>query len=124
MESKKTDWLLVMVFIVSLISLALLIFYGNKILNLISDDQISSQNIVADDFQDVNNSDVDNTESVDCCDNNPQQYRRCELYGTVSEDWRYHGQKRYVCANGDGSYSSCERNLGDCSCENENECAW
>ena len=86
MESKKTDWLLVMVFIVSLISLALLIFYGNKILNLISDDQISSQNIVADDFQDVNNSDVDNTESVDCCDNNPQQYRRCELYGTVSED--------------------------------------
>ena len=124
MESKKTGWLLVMVFIVSLISLALLIFYGNKILNLISDDQISSQNIVADDFQDVNNSDVDNTESLDCCETNPQQYRRCELYGTVSEDWRYHGQKRYVCANGDGSYSSCERNLGDCSCENENECAW
>ena len=121
MESKKTDWLLVLIFIASIINLALLIFYGNKILNLISDNQISSQNIVADNS---NDSDVNNVESKDCCDTNPQQYRRCELYGTVSEDWRYHGQKRYVCANGDGTYSSCERNLGDCSCDSGHECAW
>ena len=124
MESKKTGWWLMLLCIISVIILVLLIFYGNKISNLISEDQVSSQNIVVDNPQNADTSKVGNAEFLDCCETNPQQYRRCELYGTVSEDWRYHGQKRYVCANGDGSYSSCERNLGDCSCENENECAW
>lgn len=119
MESKKTDWLVILVFIVVLVNCALLIFYGNKILNVVSNQQSPEQDVVVSNLEDEKDS-----KFTDCCDTNPQQYRRCELYGTVSEDWRYHGQKRYVCANGDGTYSSCERNLGDCSCDSGNECAW
>lgn len=119
MESKKTDWLLILVFIVALVSCMLSIFYWNKILSLVSNQQSLEQDVVVSNLENEKDS-----EFTDCCDIYPQQYRRCELYWTESEDWRYYGQKRYVCANDDGSYSSCERNLGECSCDTKNECAW